>query len=128
MRIISFYFNDTTTIVYFMSKGETIGRHNHLTEKVGHTTGVASGRSRVTIYRNNVPSENKYAVLSQFELTPENVHSELDYKTDHDIEALEDGTVVIHMHKGKRNQPQEYTPKSGGIMLADGSIVDEKAS
>jgi len=72
--------------VWQMDSGDKIERHSHPFQ---HTTGVVCGKSMVTIFGDGAssswimrPGDKDYAFISDLE---------------HEIEALQNGTIVINM-------------------------------
>lgn len=111
--------------VYYLNCGEKVARHVHSFE---HTTAVSVGRSKVTIDGD-----------PPFEMIPGKGDFVLPAKRYHEIEALEDGTIVIHMSSTNNEFDSDtsyidpstdpnalrpgYIPrKSGGVLMDDGSV------
>ena len=103
--------------VYVMNTGEKIARHQHT---FPHTTSVAAGESEVEIYDSSIP----------FKMSLNMQPVELPALIDHEIRALVDGTVVINIQAAGPSHTVSYSKQepasSGGVMLHDGTIVNEK--
>ena len=69
--------------VYLLDKGEKIKKHR---DPFMHTTSVASGSTEVEIHGQKI-----------FEVRARENPREIPANTDHEIRALEDGTVVINI-------------------------------
>jgi hypothetical protein len=106
--------------IYHCYKGFCVPWHNHSgNETHGHL--VIAGRTQVEI-------------KGQFPLirTPEDPHIEFDKETDHQVTALEDGTVFIHLGPamtgqrdpaGQLRQAPSLSNKNRVLMI-DGSVVE----
>ena len=69
-----------------MDAGDKIERHSH---PFVHTTGVVRGSSKVTIFRGKASDVIlMYPGIRDFAFPPD---------FDHEIEALEDGTIIVNM-------------------------------
>jgi quercetin dioxygenase-like cupin family protein len=110
-------YSGVTATVYVMNRGEKIVRHQHA---FVHTTSVAAGRSEVEVYRWPNSSE-------AFEMRPDQPRVELPAGIDHEIRALEDGTVVVNMAvwtaAAATAAPAEPAA-AGGVALHDGTVVN----
>lgn len=102
--------NGTAVTIFQMSKGETIapGRHQH---PWAHSTGVAAGRTQVTIF-----TDDPHIVV----MKPRMRDLDLPANVDHEITALEDGTIVVQM---MQVQNPATPSKPGGIAQLDGTVV-----
>lgn len=101
-----------TASVYCMDAGEKIPMHQH---PMTHTTGVVVGRSKV-----HVGDE-------VFEMGPNDTDYVLPENVPHEVTALIDGTIVIHIIKSDSSGDQVGHHKKkknhGGVMLVDGTVV-----
>jgi quercetin dioxygenase-like cupin family protein len=112
-------YGGVTATVYVMNAGDKIPRHQHPTK---HTTSVAAGHTEVEIW---TPDDTKgwlkpmWTGESAFELPP---------NLDHEIRALEDGTVVVNLSVGGpqtvANATRGEAAQAGGVELHDGTAVD----
>src|ERR1700719_5309228 len=107
-------YGGVTATVYVMQKGEKIPRHQHT---FAHTTSVAAGRSEVEIYD---------SLSTRFTMATGDSSWELPANIDHEIRALEDGTVVINMAVGNSANAGIPGPaaQAGGVALHDGTVVN----
>jgi quercetin dioxygenase-like cupin family protein len=106
-------YGGVTATVYVMQRGEKIPRHKHPTV---HTTGVAAGKSEVELLD-----------VATFAMVVGEVPQLLPPGIDHEIRALEDGTVVVNLSIGGRyaGPVGDIAPaQSGGVALHDGTVVD----
>lgn len=119
MKITSHTYANVTSTIYQMDSGDKIPRHRH---NIAHTTGVVSGSTEVEIWDEDHQVFRMNPGMSDYILPPE---------IDHEIRALEDGTVAIHIIEGnghymtrEYSSDEEYVqPQSGGVILVDGTIV-----
>lgn len=94
---------------YFLDKGEKISRHQH---GVPHSTSVIRGRSAVDIFDGRETLEmDRHSAL---EVLPPYI--------DHEITALEDGTIIVNMMEGAFYSSPDL-PKAGGVLMTDGTVV-----
>lgn len=121
MRYTYHRFRDVGVTVYHLNKGEKVARHVHSFE---HTTAVSAGRSKVTVDGD-----------APFEMVSGDADYSLPAKRYHEVEAVEDGTIVVHV-SATNNQfdpdisylnPDQRRPglipgKPGGVLMADGSV------
>lgn len=118
-------FAGVVATVYFLDRGEGIPRHKHPFE---HTTACSRGRSRVQIEG-----------MKPFEMVPGMSDYVLPAERYHEVQAIEDGTVVVHMLDGANTSDPAADPnwgrpgyvpgRGGGVLLDNGAIVypeDEK--
>ena len=83
-------------------------RHQH---PFVHTTFVAAGTSEVEVYR--WPNSSEY-----FQMIPGQSRFELPPDIDHEIRALEDGTVVVNLSIGGPHSTEPGAPaKAGGVTM-----------
>src|ERR1700719_1137986 len=110
-------YGGVTATVYVMNKGEKIPRHQHT---FAHTTAVAAGRSQIEI-GDGLDYVFEMGVGLDPYLLPPNI--------DHEIRALEDGTVVVNMAVGNSANAGISGPaaKAGGVMHHDGTIIFESS-
>ena len=110
-------YGGVTATVYVMNKGEKVPRHQH---PFVHTTSVAAGRSEVEVYRWHNSSE-------AFQMRPDQARVELPPNIDHEIRALEDGTVVVNLSVGGPHLTENAGPgeptQGGGVALHDGTVT-----
>jgi quercetin dioxygenase-like cupin family protein len=106
-------YGGVTATVYVMNKGEKIPRHQH---SFAHTTAVAAGKSEVEIYD---------SLSTRFTMETGDNPWELPANIDHEIRALEDGTVVVNMAVGIAAAVAAPGPaaQDGGVALHDGTVV-----
>jgi len=104
-------YGGVTATVYVMQKGEKIPRHQH---SFAHTTSVAAGSTEVSVWwPTDVGVHQMMVGDSPFELPG---------SLDHEIRALEDGTVVVNLSIGQA-AAQVYTDspaaqaQAGGVTL-----------
>jgi quercetin dioxygenase-like cupin family protein len=104
-----------TATVYQLDKGEKIARHQH---PFMHTTSVAAGRTEVEMWDENTPHP--------YLMRPGDPDFALPANIDHEIRAMEDGTIVVNIAEGGGySAAMAGLPGlSGGVMLADGTIVN----
>ncbi len=72
-----------------MDAGDKIERHSH---PFVHTTGVAYGRTQVTIWRPNWEFDPDI-----FTMCPGDKDNAFEANIPHEIEALENGTIIVNM-------------------------------
>jgi len=72
-----------------MDAGDKIDRHKH---PFSHTTGVARGKTRVTVFYSDDPIK-----IEEFSMLPGDVDFAFPPNVEHEIEALEDGTIIVNM-------------------------------
>lgn len=121
MRATYHRFKDVGVTVYYLNRGEKVARHVHSFE---HTTGVSAGRSKVTVDGN-----------APFEMVCGDADYMLPAKRYHEIEAIEDGTIAVHVSATNNEpdtdisylDPEHRRPglipgKRGGVLMADGSV------
>lgn len=117
MRMQTCFWNDTTATAYYLDQGETIARHRH---DVEHTTITFSGYSKTEIYYPD-RIDATYMVWGSEALTlPANI--------DHEITALEDGTIVINMIAGNYAASPDAPARQGGVQLVDGTVVPHETA
>jgi quercetin dioxygenase-like cupin family protein len=99
--------------VYYLDRGEEIPRHQHPVE---HTTVVVEGRTEVTVFSPMGGDEVNWCTMKKGTSTyvlPANL--------DHQIRALEHGTIVLNMIKSGA-ATYDYAPgdkKSAGRFRED---------
>jgi hypothetical protein len=98
--------------LFQMDAGDKIERHNHKKQGITHTTGVAKGMSEVEIWSD--PPQ-------KFIMKPHDKDFVFDMETDHEITALEDGTIIVNLSHSQT--PTGEPAQDGGLMLEDGTIV-----
>lgn len=86
MKTQSCTWNGVTAMVYHLHAGEKIGRHGHI---IDHTTMVLAGA--VMVREEGFPS---------FTMRPDSVTHVLIAGRQHEIEAIEAGTMVLNMIAG----------------------------
>jgi quercetin dioxygenase-like cupin family protein len=101
--------NGVVVSVFQMDAGEKIARHKHAHQ---HTHGVARGRTEVEIY-------DEGGMV--FEMVPGLRDFPFPAEVEHEIRALEDGTIVINI-AFIENAPAAFAP-GGGIAMIDGSVT-----
>src|SRR6266481_8271497 len=95
--------------LYQLKAGEKIARHKH---PFVHTTGVARGKTRVTLFYSDINEE--------FSMLPGDNDFVFPLDVEHEIEALEDDTIVANIH---RVQNSGSAGMDGGLMMEDGTVV-----
>lgn len=71
-----------------MDAGDKIERHSHPFQ---HTTGVARGRSMVTVWYSTL------GWIETYEMKPGDKDFAFPPNVEHEIEVLEDGTIIVNM-------------------------------
>jgi len=99
--------------LYQLKAGEKIARHKHPFE---HTTGVARGSTRVTLFGELANG----SVVNSFVMSPGNKDFAFPENLEHEIEALEDDTIIANIH---RVQNSGSAGMDGGLMMEDGTVV-----
>jgi quercetin dioxygenase-like cupin family protein len=94
--------NGVVVAVFQMDKGDKIERHKHVHE---HSTAVTRGQTKVSVW---YPDG-----LVDFAMMPNGETARMPPEIEHEIEATEDGTIVVNMHTA-------VPPASQGI---DGGIA-----
>jgi quercetin dioxygenase-like cupin family protein len=91
--------------LFQMDAGDKIERHSHPFQ---HTTGVARGSTRVTLF--DTPIED-----AVFLMVPGYKDFAFPPNVEHEIEALEDGTIVVNLsHVADQGEPGK-PGEDGGI-------------
>lgn len=108
MQVTSHRAYGVTATVFRLDAGEKIPMHQH---PMTHTTGVAAGRSRVQVGDKT------------FEMSPGDLDYVLPENIPHEVTALTDGTIVVHIISGGTSGDQGAG--HGGVMLVDGTIVHD---
>jgi quercetin dioxygenase-like cupin family protein len=99
--------------LFQMNAGEKIARHKH---SHTHTTGVARGQTKVSIFYYDNPE-----ITDVFNMRPGDRDFPFPANTPHEIEAIEDGTIVVNLcHSHSLGVPA----KAGGLALDDGTVLD----
>jgi|SRR5712691_9913386 len=97
--------------LYQMKTGEKIARHKH---PFVHTTGVARGSTKVTLFG------DRGELHSSLEMRPGDKDFAFPSDVQHEIEALEDDTIVANIH----HLPSSGSAgTAGGLMMEDGTVV-----
>src|ERR1700719_4002244 len=109
-------YGGVTATVYVMQKGEKVPRHQH---SFAHTTSVAAGRSEVGMFGHAI-----------FKMEIGDPAYELPPNIDHEIRALEDGTVVVNMSVGSSAAVAAPGPtaQAGGVTLVGDEGWDKNDS
>jgi len=118
MKMAVFSWGGVAAAVFYMDKGDKIGRHRHPN---AHNTCVIAGTSLVKIWRDGNSPASSFDRLSAGQSMP------LPADLDHEVEALDDGTIVLHMGctivpTGTAAAAAPYTGKAGlpgGVTLHD---------
>lgn len=96
---------------YFLDKGDKIPRHQH---QVPHSTSAIAGRSAVDIFDGR-PTAEMTRTTPLLELPP---------YIDHEITAMEDGTIVVNMISGEYSAaPDLPAALPGGVLLDTGEVI-----
>ncbi len=98
--------------LYQLKTGEKIARHKH---PFVHTTGVARGKTRVTMFYSDDPIK-----IEEFSMLPGDNDFAFPSNVEHEIEALEDDTIVANIH---RLPNSGSSGAAGGLMMEDGTVV-----
>ena len=108
--------------LFQLDAGEKVVRHNHKRQGITHTTGVAKGSTEVEIWSD--PPQKFQMLVGDRDYV-------FDMDTDHEITALEDGTIVVNLsHSLPRDGETVWSDapaKSGGVLLHDGTIIFESS-
>jgi quercetin dioxygenase-like cupin family protein len=116
MRIVSVHHWATMQAdVWRMDRGDKIDRHKH---DFMHSTGVVRGSTKITLFNTLFTNGGN----ESWTMTPDSRDYAFDPNVEHEIEALEDGTIIVNMST-TRPRPPAVTAKSGGLMLDTGEIV-----
>lgn len=116
MRQTNHIWNHTFVAIFYLEPGEKISRHRH---DFNHTTAVIAGRTEVVVWDNAWDSNAPRVV----EMTPQDVDYLLPGDCDHEVRALDPGTIVMHMSVMPIDPPG--TARSGGVMMDDGTVQHE---
>ena len=100
--------------LFQMDAGDKIDRHSH---PFVHTTGVARGSTRVTLF----PAESVDRADRIMLMMPGMKDFPFPANVEHEIEALEDGTIIVNLSHSQT--PPGEPAQDGGLMLEDGTIV-----
>jgi quercetin dioxygenase-like cupin family protein len=105
--------------IWRLDRGDKIERHRHA---FMHSTGVFQGRTKVTLFRPSVLGETVAGGDESWEMTPGDRDFAFPPQIEHEIEAIEDGTIVVNMsHAIVREPPPPSKP--GGLMLETGEVI-----
>jgi quercetin dioxygenase-like cupin family protein len=99
--------------LFQMDAGDKIDRHSH---PFVHTTGVGRGRTRVTLF-----GDRGY-LHSSWEMKPGDSDFAFPQLVEHEIEALEDGTIIVNL--SHTQTPEGEPARNGGLLLEDGTVID----
>jgi quercetin dioxygenase-like cupin family protein len=95
--------------LFQMDAGDKIEQHSHPFQ---HTTGVARGSTRVTLFGDVQVSTIMHPGDRDFPF-PANL--------EHEIEAMEDDTIIVNLSHSQT--PAGEPARNGGLELEDGTIV-----
>jgi quercetin dioxygenase-like cupin family protein len=111
MFVKNVFMYGVTASIYFCEEGEGLKWHQHPTPH-GHC--VIKGRTKLEIRGN-----------PEVEMAIDDGNVELPENIDHQITALESGTIFINMMEGGSApiDPNLPPPKQGGVLLFDGTVV-----
>jgi quercetin dioxygenase-like cupin family protein len=98
--------------LFQMNAGDKIGRHQH---SHVHTTGVARGRSQVSIFHSDDHTE-------VFEMLPGYRDVPFPADVEHEIIAMEDDTIVVNL-SSLAHHPSKGPSQPGGIAMEDGTVT-----
>jgi hypothetical protein len=101
--------------VWYLNKGEMLNRHRH---PFSHSTKVSQGRTRVTLFLDQPERVEMWTM----DVNSPSYAFEPDIE--HEIESLEDGTIVVNMSTA-RPRPPAVTAKSGGLMMDTGEVIHD---
>ena len=101
--------------VWKLDSGEKIVRHKH---EFTHSTGVTQGRTKVTLF-------GDHGLLhSSWEMLPGEPDIAFPSNVEHEIESLEDGTIIVNMSHA-RARPRGEPGKTGGLMTDTGEVIHD---
>jgi quercetin dioxygenase-like cupin family protein len=113
-RVIAF---DMRMTVYFFNRGDKLPRHRHANP---HTHSVLAGKSIVRLFRGET------MVYDCINFAPGDNDLELPAGEWHEVEAAEDGTIILHCYPPgmvvDTAEPSPVPPE-GGVLFEDGTIV-----
>ena len=112
MSVTVHTFGGVDASVYYLDRGETIPRHQH---RDPHTTGVIVGMAEVDVFDGR----------PTFQMRPQDNCFILPADIDHEIRALENGTIIINMgfttgrptNVPRGPQPEPARAPDGGLTL-----------
>ena len=107
------HWNGIRADVWKLDRGDKIERHRHA---FMHSTGVAQGRTEVTLFA----WETKHS----FVMLPGNPDYAFEPEVEHEIVALEDGTIVVNLSNAVK-PPLGEPGKAGGLMLDTGDVIHD---
>jgi quercetin dioxygenase-like cupin family protein len=96
--------------LFQMDAGDKIERHSHPFQ---HTTGVARGRTKVTIFH---LEDDEY-----YWMQPGTPEFAFPVNVEHEIEALLDDTIIVNLSHSQT--PAGVPAQDGGVLFEDGTIV-----
>jgi quercetin dioxygenase-like cupin family protein len=96
--------------VYRLEAGDKIARHSH---PFSHTTGVAHGSTKVTLFEPVAGEGFSGTVKSSRVMEVGDSDFAFPANVEHEIEALEDGTTVVNLSHS--STPPGEPGKDGGI-------------
>jgi quercetin dioxygenase-like cupin family protein len=98
--------------LFQLDAGDKIERHSHPFQ---HTTGVARGKTRVTVWY------SKLGWVEEYVMKPGDKDFPFPANEEHEIEAMEDDTIIVNLSHSQT--PAGEPAQDGGIELEDGTIV-----
>jgi hypothetical protein len=101
--------------VWRLDRGDKIERHKHAYR---HSTGVVQGRTKVTLFK------HEFGYPQSWEMDSGSHDYGFEPDMEHEIEALEDGTIVVNMSNNIMAPPGK-PGKAGGLMLDTGEVIHD---
>lgn len=104
-------YGNVSVTFYYLDAGDRVPRHSHPHQ---HTTRVLVGRARVDLFA-DPPQGEVMTRLDPDVMLPPNI--------EHEITALNDGTVVMNVVALDDLPPPGPPAAAGGVMMACGCVV-----
>ena len=109
------HWNGIRADVWKLDRGDKIERHRHA---FMHSTGVVQGRTKVTLFK------HRFGYPQSWEMAPGDPDYAFEYEIEHEIEALEDGTIVVNLSHADK-PPLGEPGKPGGLMMDTGEVIHD---
>ena len=103
--------------VWKLDRGDKIERHRHA---FMHSTGVMQGRTKVTLF--DLPGHDTFSV--SWEMAPHDQDYAFTPELEHEIEAIEDGTIVVNLSHANK-PPLGESGKAGGLLMDSGEVIHD---
>jgi len=114
------HWNGIRADVWKLDRGDKIERHKHA---FMHSTGVVQGRTKVTLF--NLPEQDTIPEVSlSWEMVPHDQDYAFTPEIEHEIEAIEDGTIVVNLSNAIKS-PLGEPGKPGGLMMDTGEVIHD---